>query len=483
MNTDHENSTVVKPQINEVGGSARGRPGTLYWPMLVVGVVALALRLAPLLYHGLGWALAHNDSLRYVELAKGLQSGCGFARLIDGNCAPPEVLRTPGYPVFLLAMRSLRTALIFQAILGASLCVFVGYFVSVWWGEPAALIAEVFLALDAVTIIKGSQILSDSLFQTILAVAVIAQLGVIARGRLDRKAIVTLFGASFLLAAAIMVRPVGILLPFLAPLPFFFLPRKNWTKTLGCILLAIAIPTLSLLAWMARNAAETGVWTISTDVALDLYYYKAGGIVWYRESKPFTVVMDELARRIGRPSANDFEDTPVGLTPRMTRDALKILLDHPLATIIMTLRTFIWLAIVPERAGLNILIGANAGATSYYAASGQILARIRELFKSPLLTALVCLQFFLNLLLWTGVARTVLLWRRSSAREIALEIIPFAIAIAMIALASGAEAYARYRMPAAPLLAILAGIGWAGARLRSGENAAQTAMARRATGR
>ena len=468
MNGDSETRDIAGSFRNVIGAASISRRGGSSWPLWAMGVAAFALRLAPMLRHSLGWAMGNSDSRRYVELAEGMRAGCGFAPLVDGRCGLPEVLRTPGYPLLLAATPSLGAALFVQAVIGAALCVAVGYFVFMWWGGRAALIAETLIVLDAPSIIQGSRILSDSLFQAMLAVAVIVQLGVIACGRFDRRAIIELFGSAFLLAASIMVRPVGFLLPLIAPLPFFFLPRNNWRKTVGCALCAFALPALAVGGWMARNAAETGVWTLSTDVALDLYYFKAGGVIWYREARPFPAIMDELARRIGRPNANDYPDTPVGLAPRMTRDAVKILMHDPVATIITTLRSFVWLAVVPDRGGLNELINENAGATSYLAATGQIRARLRQLFHSPLLTALVVLQLALNSLVWIGVARAILAWRWSSSREIAVEIIPLVIALAMIGLAAGAEAYARYRMPAAPLLAILAGIGWAGARLPFG---------------
>jgi len=471
---DNKDSTLAEPQIKEAGIGTGGRSEASYWQLLVVGVAALALRLAPLLHRGLGWAMGNTDSPRYVELAQGLRAGCGFATLTNGRCGSPEVLRTPGYPLFLLAMTSLRAALVCQAVLGAALCLLVGYFVFIWWGKTAALIAEALLAFDAPSIIQGSRILSDSLFQAMLAIAVIVQLGVIARGRFDRRAIIELLGAAFLLAASITVRPVGILLPLIAPLPFFFLPRNNWRKTIGCALCAFALPAISVGGWMARNAVETGVWTLSTDVALDLYYFKAGGVIWYRGHEDLPEVMDDLARRLGQPNARDFLDMPPGLTAKMMKDGERILLHDPLATMIMTVRSFIWLAFVPDRGGLNELIGAHAGAKSLVAAGGKLRERLEELFRSPLLTVLVFIQFVLNLIIWLGVVRAILTWRRNSFREIALEIIPLAIAVAMILLASGAEAYARYRMPAVPLLAIVAGVGWSGSRLRSSRDETKT---------
>jgi hypothetical protein len=129
---------------------------------------------------------------------------------------------------------------------------------------------------------------------------------------------------------------------------------------------------------------------------------------------------------------------------------------------IMTVRCFGWVAFVPERANLDAFLGTHAGAHSYFAASGNVTERIREMLSSPLLTALVAAQFLIIILLWAGVVRAVLGLGKKSGLERKLILIPLLLAIAFLALAAGAESMARYRLPAIPLLAILAAIGWFG---------------------
>ena len=443
-----------------------------YWILWAIALLALALRLAPLLRPGADWAMANVDSARYVELADGMRAGCGFARLLNGHCGPPEVFRTPGYPLLLAAITSLRLVVALQAIIGAALCLGVGYFVHRLWDLRSAVVAEVLLATDLPSIMQSSRILSDTLFQGLLTCAVILEIAVIARGLWDRRALATVVAASALLAFAILVRPVGLLLPIIAPLALIFLPAIDWRTRSAAMLLVFAIPALATAGWAARNARRTGVWTFSTIAAVNLYYFRAGGVVWYRGHQDFSAVMDALARRLGYPNANDYPDTPASLAPRMTSDAIHILLNDPAGTVSMTARSFFWLAVVPDRGGLNELLGTNAGATSYLAATGEIGARLKQLVHSPLLTVLVLLQLILTAFTWIGAALAVIRLRGRPRREIAVVLIPLGVALVMILLASGAEAYARYRMPAIPLLAIVAGVGWSGASLQIGGNSA-----------
>jgi 4-amino-4-deoxy-L-arabinose transferase-like glycosyltransferase len=441
----------------------RRRRGVIF---CLLGILALLLRLSPLLRSGSSWAMANVDSPRYVELAKGLRSGCGFARLVDGHCGGLEVLRTPGYPLFLAVTPSLRAVVAVQAIIGAALCVLVGSFVTLYWGACAGAVAELLLALDVPTIVQGSRIMSDVLFQALLAAAVIVQLWVIARGRYDGRSVVGGLGAALLLAAALLVRPVGILLPLIAPVPFLFLPpRVSWRRAIALCVAAFALPAVVMGGWMARNAMRTGTWTLSTVAAINLYYFDAGGVVRYRSGQSLQAVMDGLARELGLPNARDYSDTPAALEPQMVSHGLRILLHDPVATFIVTARTLAWLALVPDRGSLNELLGTDAGATSYLAATTQLHERIRRLWRSPLLTALVTIQFVLIVVTWIGVGRALADLRIKPAREAALILIPFSVALAMMILAAGAEAYPRYRMPAAPFLAMLAGIGWSRGRL------------------
>ena len=78
------------------GNRSRGLSRLTY--IAVVALLALTVRLAPLLRPGTAWMLA-SDSTSYIALAKGLTKGCGFAVWEHGACRMPEIGRTPGYPL------------------------------------------------------------------------------------------------------------------------------------------------------------------------------------------------------------------------------------------------------------------------------------------------------------------------------------------------------------------------------------------------
>jgi hypothetical protein len=207
-----------------------------------------------------------------------------------------------------------------------------------------------------------------------------------------------------------------------------------------------------------------------------LYYFRAAGVVWFRGQKSFSTVQEELGRDLGWPM-RDFQEAPASSQPVMTRRALQILQSDPLASIVMTLRCFGWLAIVPVRGSLNEFLGTKAGADSYLAASGNVTARIKQMFRSPLLTSLVTLQFILIVFVWAGVAKALASLLRKSFIERTLILVPLSLTILFLALSSGPESMARYRMPVVPMLALMAASGWFG-RFRGSpqkENGARSA--------
>lgn len=261
--------------VNPVTSRSRRFSGASSALLLGLAIVALLLRLAPLL-RGVG---TNPDSGRYIELAQGLRHGCGFARWLHGSCGTIETLRTPGYPLFLAAMPNLATVIAVQGVLGAAICLLVGLYVWKCWGLMAGVAAELLMALDIPSVLFGAMIMSDILFQALVTTGVVLGFWVIARRRNDGVAIAGILVGATLCGVAILVRPLGIVLPVFAVLPVFLLPRISWRRSITIALLAFTIPALVVFGWMARNARSTGVWILSTDGPINLYYYKAAGFV------------------------------------------------------------------------------------------------------------------------------------------------------------------------------------------------------------
>jgi hypothetical protein len=110
------------------------------------------------------------------------------------------------------------------------------------------------------------------------------------------------------------------------------------------------------------------------------------------------------------------------------------------------------------------MIGTKGGGPLGLPPSFDIMTRIRTTMRSPALTALVLLQLASIGFAWGGVARDLIHMDRTSSKEAACVLIPLGAVVLMLACAVGPAAHARFRVPAVPFLAMLAGVGWLGVR-------------------
>lgn len=420
--------------------------------------LALLLRLLPLLRPGDAWTLL-DDSQEYLALVRGMHSGCGFARMVDGVCRSPELLRLPAYPFFVAILPNLRTVVAIQALLGAATCLVIGLFTCARWGLAAGVLAETLLALDIPSIVASSTIMSDSVFQAVLALAVVLQLSAIGRHWGGRGFVALALLAAVFVGFAVLLRAVAIVLPLFAGAPFLLMPRLAAKRRLALGAIAILIPAAVMLAWTARNHTRTGRWTFTTEGTYNLYYYNSAGVLWYLHGGSLTALQDRLGRAIGASGPDEF------VSPDQEREMFArscgVLLRHPLAAFVMLVRCLLWLAIVPDRANLNAVLGTNARSSVFLIASQNLALRVRETLRSPLLSAFVALQVPLIIFTWIGVALVLAQHSWRTRDQLALIVIPLGLAVAMMLAGAGPGAIARFRMPATPFLAMLAGAGWA----------------------
>ena len=430
------------------------------WILVIIAALALAVRLAPLLRAGDRWAIL-DDSYDYLALSKGMVTGCGFARWTNAGCAQAELLRTPGYPLLLTILpENLRWVVALQALFSAATCLIIGLFSYRQWGFKAAVIAEALLTLDVPSIVASASVMTDMPFQALLTTAVILQLYAMRRPCPDAKAIWMIMFAALLLGCALMVRPIGIVLPLFAAAPALLISGMSRTRRVGLCAAAVAIPVLMITVWAARNERMGGICTLSTIAVYNLYYYRSAGVLAHTTGTSLAKVQNQLARSLGLSHPSPFLSAPV--YDEMLRRSKHILRNNALATLFLFFRILLWLAIVPDRANLNAILGTNARSSQFLVASSDIVLRLKDLLHSPALTIFVLLQMVLIAFIWIGVGRAVIGIRGRAREEAVMLMYLLAIALVMLVLAAGPEAIARYRSPVMPFLAMVAGVGWAG---------------------
>lgn len=429
--------------------------------------MALLTRLAPLVRAGSSWATSNiSDTTGYWQLAQGLQAGCGFARYVNGICSSPEIMRTPGYPVFLALMPGDRTAIAVQAIAGSVLCLMLGLFVSHRWGSRAGLIAAALLALDVPSIVYSAQVMTEALCQFFTAVAIMEVLPLFERDDKLRRSVIRALAGGALFTVALLIRPIGeYVVPLLPVAIVLGIPNTSWRRRILVAGLSFAIPALVTAGWTARNARATGIATFSVSGAENLYLYRAAGVVWWTEGGSFDAIQASLWNVPGlagtlKTSGPARWPSPATLA-EMQRKSLEIILEHPFAFAAMTLKSFVYLLFAPTRTALALVIGSSGGLSNPTTAGvTRIVESFIEIAKYPVLKALIFFQLALTAVLWIGIAFAaprLREWRR--AMPITL---PLATALLTVFLASGPDAEPRMRIAAMPLLIMVGAVGLGG---------------------
>jgi 4-amino-4-deoxy-L-arabinose transferase-like glycosyltransferase len=216
-----------------------------------VGGVALAARLA---FGFRAPPFVTNDSLSYLLPGFDLARGLDFA---------PILKRPPLYPVFIGGVITLfgeepRALVLVQHLLGVvtALCAFsIGRLL---FGRPAGLLAGLLTALSGPLLVMEHYLMSESLFGTLLAGALLAfLLGVGGRGNKGWFALV-----GVLLGLAALTRPIAQLVVILLVLALpFLLPRRRAALVSGAVMLGCF--GVTVLPWMARNWAVQGAFAIA----------------------------------------------------------------------------------------------------------------------------------------------------------------------------------------------------------------------------
>ena len=405
-------------------------------PFAFVAGIAFVLRAMWLVRPGSGWTV-NPDSILYVALARGMVHGCGFAPY-NGSCGAPEVLRTPGYPLFLIPFLSnFRWAIVAQALIGALVCLFVAGFAARRYGRLAGIVAATLVAVDVPMMLVGKELMAEPLFQAFAIAAVLASL--------EGRGIM----AGAMVALSALVRPVGLVL--IPVVVLAALLRRGWRAAAA----AFGISLLIVGGWAVRNYRETGNLTLSVEGGYNLYSFTAPSVIARHDRSTLGAAEDSLQRELdsavaaehlaaragaeAKPGVWGSADAPA-VSSFMFWRAVSIIVKHPIDTAIVTLDGFIQLAFRPYQ----LETGWHG-----FVRSLAVFRFIR--FVSTTVQGLIIA------ILWIGVARAF--WKEPRDTERWLLFLSAALLL-LAASPFGVGVNERYRSPAIPFLALLAATGW-----------------------
>ena len=383
--------------------------------------------------------LGNVDSAEYEALASSFTEHKPYGGAIGIGGFPSDLQRPPGYPFFLAFVRSNfgigRTHVaVVQCVLDSlftTLLVIAGSFLI---NEFAGLVAGIVYATDWATIIYTPSTLADSLLAVILGAAICLQAFAVQR----RSSYLSL-SAGLFLGLAVLVKPVGqvVVIAFLLA---WILQRDRRAASLLFLVTYIAC----VGPWMARNYLRYGLATVSTISTTNLFLYTAEA-----SAHPHSIAdisssgLDEDLGGINI-QWRSFALSPPERELRMEHEALSLIRQH--------WPTMIW----------------QAGIGFTRTCLGTGLVTVRQSFSHPLgrsgTVLLSGLAFVQIIALWL-LASIAFVGESSTLNRAVLVLLGLCV-LCLVLPAASSVGQSRFRVPAAPPLSLLAGVGAAVLRER-----------------
>ena len=429
------------------------------WPVIaLLAVTAARLGFAALVYTRPELAL-QNDTDRYVPIARGILTGQAYSWNTD---RPGELLNTVGYPLFLAGVYAIGgsapgTVAFVQLLLSGALAValYLGLRASVGWA--AALIAAAILAVDPLTILWSLTILTETLFAACLGFAALLLVRWSASRRLR-----TLILSGICLGLATMVKPYVLLIvaAWAAAIVLLLLNGGQPRLKQGLRGLRLAgiflVPTLALAApWIVRNSLLWNCPTLSSVDRVTMRDYVAAKVLGEYDH----ISLDQAQAQL--------RESDPGVCPSGNTKYLGLILSHPqiyirlhvAGTIPVILGTSFdrWL----EFFGVDYTLPDlwRPYMDGGLLAVGRVL--VEQFVRAPGAVTIMAGLIFWQLLIYFLALLGVLAYRDSSSLAIRWSIIVMTIRVLILVLTPGQGGHERFRVPAQPLLAILAAYGLA----------------------
>lgn len=386
--------------------------------------LALLLRAGFVLYHAqLGWHLQYDPGM-YLTLAENLHHGVySMFHPLD----IPDTIKMPGYPALLYVCGgNVMLVLMLQALISAIKVPLVYQLAQrVGLGRTYALAAAGLLAIEPMDILLSGQVLTESLFTTLLLGGTLLLLQ-------GTRWPALLLAAAFF-AAVSWVRPNGVWLIVLAGIAGYFCVYRSVPKSLAFV----AVGLLLLLPWALRNHSAVGRFYLGDSATVAAAYYQVPDVL-HAAKDPGAATLPKALR--DRAASMDWEDRNSfhGFFDGLRSATRETLLAYPFTWARIHLYKAARIHLAPGQGHIRTFFGTNTAAQ-------YVLLAISGVFSLLLALALI---------VWLIHLRQLPPW------------LWMLLLFAAYLIVSGAltTSDARFKNPAMPLL--LVGVVWAAERIR-----------------
>jgi 4-amino-4-deoxy-L-arabinose transferase-like glycosyltransferase len=411
----------TKSKRGEVAGRWFNRP------LALVLAVAALLRFGVLLIRSFREKrFLTPDTAGYQTLAKDLGAFTSKSNPHFGL----SMLRTPVYPLYLSFTHLITDSRIIgpmtiQVLIGVAV-VYVTYRLALsLFGRSVALWAAAILAIDPVSVIYSSLILTETLYAFFLVGAVL----LLWRPQDNRWT--RALAAGVLLGLATLTRPVSIYLSVVVAVGYLILERQDLRKA-GLVVVAFLIG-FGVVAggWIIRNDVMGGVATISTIEGYNILYYRAVGALAESDHLTQTKAHHRLSKELKH-------ELPRHATPGQVDKA-----EESLGT-----------KIIREHVTGYVKEAAKGGGRLVFGPGNAELATATAKHVTDVVDG-----YAIVYLIGCYLLGLIGLWSAWRTYRLRICLLPLLVIIYTVVVSSGLEAYSRFRVPIMPFFALLAGLG------------------------
>lgn len=406
------------------------------------------------------------DTLTYVAPAESLLHG-HFS--VNGI---PEIVRTPGYPLFLVAAVATHHWIFFGLL--ENFCLATASAILVWKiacelfpSSHAGWWALLLYCFEPVGFLYSEKLLSDLLFATELLLFV----WLVVRF-LRKPGFRPLLCSAAVLGVATYTRPVSLLLG-LWLLPFFLLfpGQLSWSKRIARAAAFILTFALMLVPWVIRNFAVAGYRGFSAVTDVNLYFYSDASIKSRLERKGYAQAQRELgfdnqeAYFRLHPEQRDWSQARI--LQFQGAEGQRMISQHLVLYAKIHLRGCVIVVLDPAatEAMKFLRLYPESGGLIYHATDqGPVQATLWLIQNYPKIVVTLLL-LFAQLVLYYLLGLVGLRQLPLAARLLFI-----VLSIYFVLVSGSSYAVARFRMPIMPLVCIAAGVAIAGYRARSRVN-------------
>ncbi|HEV8493181.1 MAG TPA: hypothetical protein VGR76_12965 [Candidatus Angelobacter sp.] len=400
----------------------------------ILALIAILASLTSVLYYAHFSDFYNPDSPGYIAPAANLLAGKGFADA-QGN---PDTLRTPGYPLvilpFLWAHLALKYLMLFQHLLRVLIIVATAAFAFHLSGSRRqAVLVGIVLSLDLPFLRSANNIMTEVVFTLALGIALL----LLWTGSMKLSGrMVRCVAAGLLCGATVLIRPVSIFL-FVPVAIYLAVVRRQWRAAAAFCVAFLCLP----LAWAVRNDLKAGYLGVSSISGYSVMQSRAAGVLAINDPGEFYANLDKRQAELAAQACHDLErihgvndceqlSIPVR-SAYYSKVGVGILRRHP----------FAYLKLAIRGSGMMMLTGSPASLSGITGLNFNVAAKLLLLYTVP------CLAFAVFGLKQCWNMNRAFFW-------LAALVIGYFVVVS-----SGAETFARFRVPVLPLYSILIALG------------------------